>query len=129
MWTAQVLDLQQQTNLMSSLTTYDDSFVYVDSYMNPCLNKLETCANGITLVVNVTVVNSNAYARNEYGHSAGRQVLLTSGGDNSYAYGGFYLHQISARGENYLEFGLGLYENIYKSQVNNKFLILSFVSL
>jgi hypothetical protein len=113
---ADVLDLQQ-SNALSSLTTFDNSYAYVDSYSNPCLNRLETCANGITLVVNITVTSSASYAPTDYGFTAGRTVLLSSGGDSAHMPGGFYLHQVNARREQYLEFGLSLNENIYKSQV------------
>ena len=120
-----VLDLLRSTAL-GSLTTYDEKFAYIDTYLNPCLNKLAACANGFILVVNVTLVSQNVVDKNEYGYgySFGRLSILTSGGDSPYSHGGFYLHQVSSRGDNYIEFGLSLYENLYTTNVSSKLLNL-----
>ncbi len=55
--------------------------------------------------------------KNDYSPNYGRTVLISSGGESPYATAGFYLHQVSVRGDNFLEFGLSIYGDIYKAKV------------
>lgn len=102
----------------SGLLTKQSDYIKLNSYINSCLNKFESCENGVTIVFNVTV-NYNEGSKN-----SGKTVLASSGGDSPYAIGGFYLHQFSAYNDNYLEFGISLMENLFVTQVGfffNKF--------
>ncbi len=115
--------LQYAINLQSNVTelirSSDDSlyteigndgnYATLDTYGNTCLNKLETCSDGFTFIFDLRIV---------YSSSQGSVLLASTGGHSPYATSGIYLTQTSARGENYLEFGVCLNEILYKAQVN-----------
>ncbi len=111
----QVLNLKADS--LRNFMSHDVNYTYVDTYSNTCLNKLETCTSGISLVINVTVRNQIMNDKLDLSDDYGRIVLVSSGGDSPYNFGGFYLIQYSVRGENYLEFGIGLFKEEFKIQV------------
>lgn len=118
---ADMLDLLNSKDL-TSLVTSDETYSYVDTYINTCLNKFDTCSQGVTLVMNVTVVeDAGMNSKDETGYSYGRVAIISSGGDSPYTWGGFYLHQLTARGDFYLEFGLSLFGDLYTTQVSPLF--------
>lgn len=111
-------DLVDLKKDVASLTkTPNGNYYLYDSYPNTCLNKFQTCDIGITVVFNLTVVYTPMYSKTDYDTNYGRTVLVSSGGDSNFMVGGFYLHQLSPRGDNHLEFGITAYNDLYKSKV------------
>jgi hypothetical protein len=113
----QLYTINLQSNTSGPLLTKTDQYYKLDSYLNLCLSKLETCDNGVTLIFDLKLLYPNIANQTEYISSYGRTVLASSGGDSPYSTAGFYLHQFSVRGDNYLEFGLSSYNDIYKTKV------------
>jgi hypothetical protein len=112
----QLLALNLQSNSSGPLLTKIDQYYKLDSYLNLCLNKLETCDNGLTLMFDVVLAYQN-FDKIDYSPNYGRTVLISSGGESPYSTAGFYLHQVSVRGDNFLEFGLSIYGDTYKTKV------------
>ena len=92
----------------------NDTFATLDTYLNTCLNKMETCSDGFTIIFDIRLVYPS---RDQAGRSS--LVLATSGGHSPYSPAGFHLTQTNSRGENYLEFGLCFNDNLYKSHVRS----------
>jgi hypothetical protein len=112
----QLIALNLQSNSSGPLLTKIDQYYRLDSYLNLCLNKLETCDNGLTLMLDV-VLTYQSSDKTDYSPNFGRTILLSSGGESPYSTAGFYLHQVSVRGDNFLEFGLSIYGDSYKTKV------------
>lgn len=110
-------------NLQSDFDTFlayqDDKYTYKDSYFDTCLNKISVCRNGTTWVFNLNLLYPVKNDKTNTGYNYGRTVLFSSGGDSPYTTGGHYLHQINARGEDYIEFGLSVQNTIFQSKVKD----------
>ncbi len=95
------------------------------------MNKLEACKNGFTLILSLNISYESSNEKLDTGYRYGRTVLLSSSNsDNPYSSGGFFLHQLNAREEYYLQFGLTNFDDLYSAKiyVNDKSTIrLSFV--
>ncbi len=95
------------SNVSSQILTKDSTFFYLDTYINNCLSQIDTCEKGFSIVFNLSIVFKNVSNLLDLSLSnAGRTVLASSGGDSYYYSGGFYLHQVNIRGDNYLELGV-----------------------
>ena len=101
----EMIDLKSNT---SGLLSVKGSFFRLDSYVDSCLNKFERCDNGFTVLFNISLT---------FPTEDGMTVLASSGGDSSYTFGGFYLHQIRNYGENYLEFGVSTQTRLFQTKV------------
>lgn len=112
-----MLDLR--LNSTSQPLTKDANYFYLDTYINSCLARLDSCVNGFTLALNISVAyqqSSTTASVMDSSFSNGRVVLLSSGGDSSFS-NGFYLHQVNVRGENYLEFGVSVRNQLFSAKV------------
>ncbi|RNA02528.1 hypothetical protein BpHYR1_023185 [Brachionus plicatilis] len=95
----------------------NSKFTYIDSYFNNCLSKIDYCSNGLFGSFNLTILYPTMNGKRDAGYNYGRLVLFSSGGESPYSRGGIYLHQISVRGEEYLQFGLTYHDNLYSTNI------------
>ena len=117
------IDLQSNSSKLPYLTR-DDSYYYLDTYINDCLSQIGYCENGFTLVFNLSMLMS-AQAKaltsaDQYDSSYfnGRRVVASSGGESSFTAGGFYLHEVNVRGDNYYELGVRAFEKLFTKNVS-----------
>lgn len=117
---APTLDLR--LNSTSQPLSRDANYFYLDTYINSCLAKVDACVNGFTVAFNLNLVYQASSATNQMDSSFnnGRVVLVSSGGESTFSNGGFYLHQVNIRGENYLEFGVSTRSQLFATKVNYK---------
>lgn len=80
---------------------------------------MDFCDSGKILVFNITVVYPAYDGTDQIDTSLwfGRTVLYSSGGDSVYGLGGVYAHQVSSRGDNYIELGISYRSNIFSIKV------------
>lgn len=110
-----VLSITDQTG---KLTSRDTTYSYLDTLVNDCLRKIDTCDNGEIFVFNLTVSYQNIIDEtSDTSSNYGRTVLFSSGGDSPYTPGGVFLHQFAIRGENYIELGITYQSQIYSIKV------------
>ncbi|CAF0709342.1 unnamed protein product [Brachionus calyciflorus] len=96
----------------------DPHFTYFDSYFNNCISKIDYCSKGITGAFILTILYSDNFEGiSDAGYDYGRIVLYSTGAESPYSRGGVYLHQINVRGDNFLEFGLTQYDNLYTTRI------------
>lgn len=113
-----VLTLDLKLNSTAQLLTKDTDYLYLDTYINNCLARVDSCQNGFTVAFNLNVLyQTTKTSSQDSNFNNGRVVLASSGGDSPFSNGGFYLHQVNIRGENYLELGVSLRNQLYSTKV------------
>ena len=125
---AVMLDLK--LNSSTQVLTKDANYYYLDTYINNCLARIDSCQNGFTLsfYLNASQQQANNVDAMDTSFSNGRVTLASSGGDSPYSFGGFYLHRVNVRDEKFLEFGVSVREQLYSTRVSHN-LTQSFVFL
>lgn len=114
---AVMLDLK--LNSSTQVLTKDANYYYLDTYINNCLARIDSCTNGFTLsfYLNASQPQSKSTDLLDTSYGNGRVTLASSGGDSPYSFGGFYLHRVSIRDEKFIEFGVSFREKLYSSRV------------
>jgi len=115
------LTLELRQNTTAAPLTKDASYYYLDTYINTCLGRIDSCSNGFTVVFNLSLAFNQAAKASlnsfDTSYTNGRIVLASSGGDSPFSNGGFYLHQINVRNDKYLEVGVSNRNDLYSTRV------------
>lgn len=115
MVTSQTLSITEQTG---KLTSSDSAYFYLDTLVNDCLHKIDSCDGGKILVFNFSLAYQEPQSiASGSSLTSGRTVLFSSGGDSPYSTGGVFLHQYVIRGDKYLELGVSYDTQIYSIKV------------
>ena len=120
---AQTLKATETIDLLANDTkkhtlTKDSFFYYMDSYINDCLSDIELCSSGFTLVFNISLTNiDEPKEKFDSSYLNGRKVLASTGGDSRFTPGGFYMHQVNVRSDNYLEIGVRTFDRLFATNV------------
>jgi len=131
-WSAgQQVDLQFNITTKLNKETYyyltkDSANFYLDSYINDCLSQIEYCENGFTLAFNLSLFWSSQVSSADVYDSSyfnGRRVLASSGGESesSFTSGGFYLHEVNVRGDQYFQLGVRSFDKLFVKNVSHFF--------